>query len=158
MDRDAELERELRLALDTFDPVPPRLVHTAIEALTWRTIDAELAQLAFDSLAMSEDATVRGTGAPRLLTFEGTALSIELELTSADASPDAARARRVIGRLVPAQAAEVELQVGNHRVNAAADALGRFALTVPASGPFRLRCQPAAGPEQLAVVTEWVTA
>lgn len=160
MDEDAALEQQLRRAVERFDPIPPRLARVAIDAFTWRTIDAELAELVFDSLVTA--ASVRGAGEARLLTFETGTLTIELEVssaagpTTAPGSVVAPDARRVSGRLIPAQRAEVEVQAGDLQVSGAADELGRFALIVAGSGPLRLKCRPEG--QISPVVTEWVVA
>lgn len=69
MNEDAELEGRLRQAAELFDPVPDSLLRVATGAYSFRTIDAELADLTFDSLA--GPAPVRGGEQPRLLTFGG---------------------------------------------------------------------------------------
>jgi hypothetical protein len=147
---DDELERELARAAGLLDPVPDRLVRAAAELFSWRTIDAELAALVFDSADAQSAAAVRGPGQPRLLTFTAGELSIELEIAG-----DAAE-RAITGRLVPAQPAEIEIRIGGERRTAAADDLGRFRLAAAGSGPVRLRVQPAT-PGARPVVTEWVS-
>ena len=44
------LWQELRAAIATADPVPPEVLRAARESFTWRTIDAELAALTYDSV------------------------------------------------------------------------------------------------------------
>src|SRR5688500_9386673 len=73
-----DLEDELRQAAELFDPVPARLKQAAVAAYAWRTIDAELAELVFDSF--DQPMAVRGPGRPRLLTFRSEELLIEVEL------------------------------------------------------------------------------
>ncbi len=155
MSHDEETERELRDAAELQDPVPPHLVRAAVTAVAWRTVDADLAELVFDSLA-EPAAAVRGPDRPRLLTFRAggpTAaggLTVELELASEGAT------RHMIGRLSPAAALELEVRHSRGAVTVCADALGRFAAGGLAPGPVRLRCRPAGdGP---AVVTDWFTA
>ncbi|HET8659080.1 MAG TPA: hypothetical protein VFM55_08800 [Micromonosporaceae bacterium] len=163
------LEQRLRRAAELFDPVPPRSTAVAIAAFGWRTIDTELAELVFDSLD-EVAATVRGGAQPRLLTFEGSGLTIEVELTvpapgppasgspSPGSPPSAAPggARRVVGRVLPGQPADIEVWQGDRRAAGTADALGRFAVTAPGSGPLRLRVRPAGDTGGRAVVTDWV--
>jgi hypothetical protein len=154
-DDDDALEDELRLAAQLIDPVPPHLLHSAAGAFTWRTVDAELAELVFDSL-VQEPAVVRGTGEPRLLTFQAAALTVEVEVVAEGA------ARRVIGRLVPASGqlarpAEVEIRFGDRLLTVTADELGRFTATGPGAGPMRLRCRAGDDPGSALVVTEWVS-
>jgi hypothetical protein len=144
---DDRLERELRRAVERFDPVPPQLVRGAVAAYAWRTIDAELAELVYDSLTTT--AGVRGAEQPRLLTFQAPGLTVELQVT------DLAAGSRLIGQLTPAVAAEVAVRWADRDLATTADELGRFMLDSPGSGPLRLRCQL---PGQAApVVTEWIS-
>ena len=55
---DDELEHELRQLAASGNPVPPELVQAATEALSWRNVDAELAELVFDSLLNTDEATL----------------------------------------------------------------------------------------------------
>ena len=153
MPDDDELEQELRQAGQLLDPVPARLVADAVEMFSWRAIDAELAELAFDSAGAQAAAAVRGAEPPRLLTFEAAELSIELELTGTAAE------REITGRLIPAQRAGIEIRLGSQRLTATADVLGRFAVTAAGPGPISLRFR-LEGPDGQAarqIVTEWVT-
>ena len=53
------------------DPVPESLIRASRETLTWRRVDAELAELLSDSAVEDERlALVRGDGEPRSLSFE----------------------------------------------------------------------------------------
>ena len=154
-DDGTDLERDLEVALDLLDPVPDGLAVAAIAAFD-RRVDAELAQLVFDSLATTAAAGTRGPGQPRLLTFEGGPLTIDVEVSSGIAGT--APERRIVVRLEPARRAEYELWAGDQRVAGVSDDIGRFAVTVPGSGPFRLRCRPADDPQARAVVTQWMSA
>jgi hypothetical protein len=141
-----DLERDLELALERFDPVPAHLAPAAVAGFD-RRVDAELAQLVFDSLTTTATTTAtgaRGSGQPRLLTFEGAALTIDLEV-----SPRR-HERRLVVRLEPAQPTPYEVWAGDVRLSGTSDALGRFAVTLPAPGPFRVRCH--------SVITPWMSA
>ena len=150
MPDDDELEQELRHAEQLLDPVPARLMRGAADLFGWRTIDADLAALVFDSADAATAAAVRGSDQPRLLTFRAGELSIELELTGT------AQERGIAGRLIPAQQAEIEVRFGDQRLTVTADALGRFTLTSAGSGPVSLRLRPG-GPASRQVVTEWIS-
>ncbi|GAA4205176.1 hypothetical protein GCM10022252_65320 [Streptosporangium oxazolinicum] len=141
---DDELEAELRRAIELFDPVPSHLQQIAVEAFTLRTLDAELAELVFDSL--SGPSQVRGEGQPRMLTFQGAGLTVDLEVTVT------ATGGRVVGQLMPPRHLEVEV-LGGHPVTLAADDLGRFIYEDVPPGPFSLRCRLG----DATVVTEWIT-
>ena len=118
---DEQLLAELRTALDLSDPPPERLATIAKAALTWRTIDAELAEIAFDS---AHDLTgVRDTAVQRQVTFETDDLEIEIMMTDE-------ATRRVVGQLVPAAEATIVLIAGDDdepsRITTTSDHLGRF--------------------------------
>lgn len=148
---DAELLDELRAVLGRADPVPPEVVEAARAAFGWRRLDAELAELLHDSSLDEERlAGVRGgvgRSDPRLLTFEAGPLTVEVEVAAVGAR------RRLVGQLVPAQPAVVEVRHAGGTVAARADELGRFAAGGIEPGPVSLRCRPAAG---AAVETTWV--
>ena len=55
-DEDDTLWHELRMVIQKGDPVPPEVLQAARESFTWRTIDAELAALTYDS-AVDDPAT-----------------------------------------------------------------------------------------------------
>src|SRR5687767_14630886 len=79
-DDDDELIGELSLAAELADPVPPHLVDAGIAAYTFRTLDAELAALAFDSAAAGNEQLVRSDHPARMLSFETADLTIEVEI------------------------------------------------------------------------------
>src|SRR5580700_7976020 len=104
---EAALEAGLRDAAARFDPVPAELIQAAVAAFSWRTADAELAALAFDSLLdQAGDALVRSAGGPRLLAFQAGQLTIEVEVTGTGSS------RELVGQLIPAQRAGLEIRHG----------------------------------------------
>jgi hypothetical protein len=143
---DDELEGQLRYAAELLDPVPERLLRDATAAFTWRTVDAELASLVFDSV---DAGAIRGARDTRLFIFEGTRGSAEVEV-----SVDPAGGRRLVGRVDPVRPARIECRCGEQQTSTTADELGRFTLTAPPTGPFRLLCQFEDG----TLVTEWVSA
>jgi hypothetical protein len=131
---DDELEDELREAAARLDPIPAGLLRGAVEAYTFRTLDTELAELTFDSLVADE--LVRGPDRPRLLTFQASARTIEVEVTEG----------RLIGRITPAEPAEITVRSRDRVTSVTADELGRFQTGLGA-GPYSLRCGD--------VVTDW---
>jgi hypothetical protein len=148
---DAWLEEELRGLAARLEPVPDRLVQAAVDAYAWRTVDADLAELVFDSLAdQDEAALVRGRQQERLLSFRAGGLTIEVEVTAAGPS------RRLIGQLVPPQRAEVEIRHQDEVVTLITDEFGRFIAESLPAGPVSLRCGPADQAHRSAVVTDWV--
>jgi hypothetical protein len=149
---DAELEEELRRVADHVDPVPLDVIERSAESLTWRTVDAELAELAFDSLVDGDRTSglVRGPGDVRTLTFRASHLTIELDISFERG------AREVIGQLVPAQPMTLEIRHKDGAVVVEADDLGRFSAEALPAGPFSVRCgsDNAARP---ILVTDWIS-
>lgn len=150
-DPDDLLLDELAALLGPQHEPPPEVLHAAREVFTWRTVDADIAALTYDSLLDEAPVGVRAAARPRILTFEAEGLTIEVEL---DATPSG---RRLLGQLVPAQAADLELLADGQVVaTCVADELGRFVVTLPPAPSRRvvLRCRLADG---TVVVSEYAT-
>ncbi len=147
-DDDRHLLARLRGVARAVDPVPANLVELGRAAFDMRTLDAELAALVLDSerpdLAAPAGALVRGTGQPRLLTFETSDVTIEIEHDE----------RRLRGQLLPPQAAVLVVQHAAGAVEASADADGRFALDGVSAGPVRIRATLAGRPP---IETAWTS-
>ncbi|MEU3252378.1 hypothetical protein [Streptomyces sp. NPDC006997] len=140
------LEEELRRAAAIFDPVPPELRRTAVEAFTLHDLDARLAELTFDSLI--DAIPVRGVAdPPRMLTFRTGELTVDVEVT----------AEGLMGQVLPPQPVRIEV-LGGARVAVppalTADDMGRFTSDTPPAGPFALRLRTGGD----VVVTEWLRA
>lgn len=136
---------DLRTAVDAKDPVPDRLLDAAKAAFSWRTIDEELAQLQFDSLADAGagGALVRSADTAVHLSFGASEAWIEVDVTD-----DA-----VLGQVAP-PAQEVRMVFGSgEQVVVECDEHGQFSFERPAAGPIRLIAN-LAGSE---VATEWFT-
>jgi hypothetical protein len=146
---DQQLLDELRRAASQFDPPPPAVVEAARSSFTWRTIDAELAALVFDSMVDRPGTALRGEG-PRLMTFSSSGLDIEVEVANRGSR------RQLVGQLVPPQAAEIDVRHAGGTTTIQADQLGRFHADAIGSGPVSLRCRLAVAPPGPPVVTEWV--
>ena len=144
---DDELLAALRDAVDARAAVPADFVAAARAAFAWHDIDAELAQLTYDSTRDGDLAVATRTEAAsiRALTFTSGRLTIELEVTS-----DA-----LVGQVVPAQTATITVlpRIGAP-AEVAADDIGCFTIEPIPLGQFRLRCVSADGVETL---TGWVT-
>jgi hypothetical protein len=147
---DEGLLQELRAAVRRFDPPPDSVLEVARASLTWRTIDAELAALEFDSAVDVAATAVRSSEGPRLLTFAAPGLSIEVEV-----SPIGPR-RQLVGQLVPAQAARIDVRHAGGVTTVRADQLGRFGADAISAGPVSLRCHFGDAPSSPPVVTEWI--
>ena len=154
---DDDLLHELRALFDRVDPVDPRLLEQARSAYTWRTVDAELAELSFDSLVdremlagVRDDATA--TLGPRMLGFGAVAggedVAIEVEISPGHDRPV------LVGQLLPPRRAAVELQAGSGEVTTVvSDELGRFRVEALPAGPLRLRVRHG----DRIVETTWVS-
>lgn len=146
--RDDELIDELRRLTARLDPPPSWVAQAAREAYTWRTIDAELAALTYDSaLEDSASGGVRGVGVDEVLSFETAEVTVDVEV-----SPAPRDRRRLVAQLAPAQAAEVEVRHREGTTSTTADDLGRFVVDGLPAGPVSLRCRLASGAE---LATEW---
>lgn len=138
---DETLLAELGVVLRDRSEPPPEVVEAAKALFAWRAIDAELAALTYDSLLDDLPSLARAAAQPRILTFEADGLTVEVEV---DAGPSG---RRLLGQLVPAQAAELELRhEGDQNLRGTADDLGRFTLPLPADVRIvEVRCRLQVG-------------
>jgi hypothetical protein len=144
---DDELLAQLQQALQRRQSVPVEFIQTAKNAYAWHNVDAELAQLTYDSERGGQLATAtRAENAQiRALTFTSARLTIELEVT-ADA---------VLGQIVPMQTATVEVQTQpGDESEISTDDIGCFAIRPMPRSPFRLRCRASGGVD---VLTGWIT-
>lgn len=149
-DRNGEDDRlmaELRALGSRLDPVPADAVAAARSAIAWRTMESELAAL-IDETSDAGLAGARGADTPTLLGFESPHLVIEVEVRQSRTG------RSVLGQLVPAQVAQVELRHRGGTVAVMADEAGRFAAGPLEPGPLSLRCTAGAQ----VVETDWFLA
>jgi hypothetical protein len=144
---DEQLLGALREAIRARQAVPHEMVETAKGAYSWHNIDAELAQLTYDSRRDNDrSASVRSeTASIRALTFTSAHMSIELEVTGGS----------LLGQVMPPQEGTIEAQTRSGVTLAATvDEIGCFSLEPVPTSPFRLHCRSARG---LDVVTGWIT-
>jgi hypothetical protein len=125
---DDELLALLAGTLDGDDPVPAVAQAHARAAFTWMGIDAELAELAFDSALA---ASTRSGVTDRHLSFASANFEIEVLVTGGGTG-------RIIGQLVPEGRATVELHGSAGVELTESDDDGRFGFEVAPSGPLRL--------------------
>jgi hypothetical protein len=144
---DERLLEELREALGRDAAPPSSVVEAAKASYTWRTVDAELAELTHDSLVDQPLARTRGAPDRRALIFEARDLVIEVEVSVS------AQERRLLGQLVPAQPAQIEVRQAGATRRIEADTAGRFMVSGLKARPVSLRCQLAG---HHPVSTEWV--
>jgi hypothetical protein len=143
--RDDELLELVGRALRAVEPVPEHVITGAVAAWTWRTIDAELAELVFDSA--TELTGVRSEDTARQVTFQ--APGVEIEVMVID---DAVR--RLVGQLVPGAEMTVELHSSDRVLSTRSDELGRFGFDEVLTGPVRLTILGDEG--QPVVHTDWM--
>jgi len=130
---------ELRSAIEQHDPVPAAAAEAARAAFAWRTFDAEVAELLFDSARDDALAGVRGAGSDRLLSFEGDELAVELGVTGLGEQ------RTLTGQIDPPARMSVEVRSLAGSTMLETDGLGRFSFGI-ATGPVSLRVLRGEGP------------
>ena len=145
-DNDEELLAALGEAFRARAEVPEWFVEMGKNALAWHNIDAELAQLTYDSGRDGAAlASVRSeTASVRSLTFSSAKFTIELEVAAG-----------LLGQVMPPGAGSIEAESqSGETVAAPIDEAGGFALEPLPASPFRLHCRMADGSD---VVTGWIT-
>jgi hypothetical protein len=131
---------------DKVDPVPPGVLRAGHAAFTWRTIDAELVELAEDS-RLAGVGSVRGTDT-RLLTFEAPSVNVVVEVT------EIGDRRKLVGQLIPACSDTLRIEHPAGATTVAVDEQGLFSAEAVPAGPARVALSTPGGG---AVVTSWVT-
>src|SRR5262252_8095816 len=102
---DEELLDALRQAFAARRAVPPEFVQAGQNAFAWHNIDAELAQLTYDSTDRTEELVAtraQEEAAIRVLTFTSAQAGLQIEL---EVQEDA-----LAGQILPMQSAAIELQ------------------------------------------------
>jgi len=143
---DEELLGALGEAMRARQAVPEWFVETGRNAYAWHNIDAELAQLTYDS-SRDQDvvAAVRSEAASiRALTFTSSRLSIELEVAESS----------LLGQIVPPRAGTLEIHTTAGVTSSPVDEIGCFAVDPTPTTPFRVRCRTEDGAD---VLTGWIT-
>jgi len=143
---DEELLGALDEAMRARQAVPEWFVETGRNAYAWHNIDAELAQLTYDS-SRDQDvvAAVRSEAASiRALTFTSSRLSIELEVAESS----------LLGQIVPPRAGTLEIHTTAGVTSSPVDEIGCFAVDPTPTAPFRIRCRTEDGAD---VLTGWIT-
>jgi hypothetical protein len=143
---DDQLLAALHEAIRAREAVPAWFVKTGKNAYAWHNIDAELAQLTYDSQSDERTAPViRSERASiRALTFTSTQLSMELEVTEDS----------LLGQIIPPQAVTLEIHSMVGMTTTTVDEIGFFAVEPKPDGSFRLRCRTSDGAD---VMTGWIT-
>jgi hypothetical protein len=145
---DEELLAALGDAMRARQAVPEWFVETGKNAYAWHNIDAELAQLTYDSDSETDRgaaAAVRSESASiRALTFTSARLSIELEVASDS----------LLGQIVPPRPGTLEVHTTAGVTSWPVDEIGCFTVAPIPASPFRRRCRTEDGAD---VLTGWIT-
>jgi len=136
-ENDDELVKRVARAIQANDPVPEDVIAGAKAAFIARDLDSELAKLLYDSAKDREPVLTRGD-TMRTLSFATEDLGVELELDKQHG--------RIMGQLVPPQAAQVDLELDGLVVDSTmTDDLGRFRFETPGAGVVSVVCRSTAG-------------
>lgn len=146
---DDDLIGLLSETLDAIDTPPPTLVDAARGAYTWRTVDAEIAALVADTTTALPAGT-RSATATRVLTFTSGDTTIVLEIATER------QVRRVLGQVLDATRATVEVRHIDGSVAADTDEWGRFRASPLPDGPLSITCR-FDDQERLPISTTWIT-
>jgi len=144
---DERLLAALSEAMKARHAVPSWFIETGKNAFAWHNIDAELAQLTYDSNEDRREAAVMRseTASIRALTFTSPHLSVELEVTE----------NSLLGQVIPPRAGALEIHTRAGEISTTeVDEIGCFAVDPIPDSPFRLRCHTADGTD---VLTGWIT-
>ena len=145
---DEQLLTALSEAIKARQAVPSWFVETGKNAYAWHNIDAELAQLTYDSYDADkrEAAVVRSeTASVQFLTFTSAHLTMELEVAGSS----------LLGQVIPPRSGTLEIHTrAGAIITAEVDEIGRFTLDPSPDSPFRLRARTADGADLL---TGWIT-
>jgi hypothetical protein len=139
---------EIQAAAEVHDPVPAQVLTAAKASFTWRTIDAELAELVDDSVLTG--AGVRAADGPRMLTFEAGDTTVVVEIL------DSGAGRQLTGQLIAPRPAQIEVRWQDGNAAVVADDLGRFIVDGVPAGPVSLACRFPLEDRQ-PLITSWVT-
>jgi hypothetical protein len=143
---DDQLMAALREAMRAREAVPAWFVETGKNAFAWHNIDAELAQLTYDSHSDERMAAVTRseTASIRALTFRSAQLSIELEVTEDS----------LLGQIIPPQGGTLEIHTTAGTMTTTVDEIGFFEVEPKPDSSFRLHCRTPHGAD---VMTGWIT-
>jgi hypothetical protein len=144
---DDQLLATLGEAMRARETVPARFIEAAKNAYAWHNIDAELAELTYDSSRdESWSAAVRSeTASIRTLTFTSAHFSLELEVTEDS----------LLGQIIPPREGTIEAQTGaGATTTTPVDKMGFFSMEPIPASPFRLHYRTTEGTD---LVTGWIT-
>ena len=135
----------LRKGLSESDPLPSEVAEFAKVAFAWRQIDAELAELGFDSIDEEVPSGVRSTTVIRMMSFQAGRWMIDIEYDET--------AGRLMGATTPPGRYTIELHTAGARFTTESDDSGRFSAEGVVRGPLGMVLRFADGE---VVKTQWV--
>jgi hypothetical protein len=142
---DEELLAALRESIRARLAVPPEFINAGKNAYAWHNIDAELAQLTYDSTRDAARSMRSEKASIRALSFTSVHVSIELEVTEDS----------LLGQVIPPRSGTIEVQPkAGSTLSVPVDEIGCFAVDPLPASPFRLRLRTEDGTD---VLTGWVT-
>ncbi|HEX2297564.1 MAG TPA: hypothetical protein VHH34_03425 [Pseudonocardiaceae bacterium] len=143
---DDQLLAVLAEALAEEHEVPPQIVNAGKAVFAARSLDSELAELIYDSLATAQPVPTRTSRAAiRELTFASRELRFHLQVS----------ATSLHGQLVPPQRGEVEVHTADHPPQVVeVDEFGWFTITPVPRTSFRLFCRTRRG---ISTLTDWLS-
>ncbi|MFZ0013315.1 MAG: hypothetical protein WAL25_04285 [Acidimicrobiia bacterium] len=142
---DDRILASLRQGLQESDPVPADVAAFAKAAFTWRDIDAELAELDFDSAEEGQPSGVRSSATARMISFQVGKWMLDVEFDQDSG--------RLIGHITPESQFTVELHTVGALFSVESDDVGRFAAEGISPGPVSMVLHFAGGE---VIKTQWV--
>lgn len=143
--REEELVAGLRRSLEAGDPVPTDVTEFAKAAFTWRDIDAELAELEFDSAGEDLPTGVRSSATARMISFQVGQWMLDIEFDDTSG--------RLIGAISPEASYTVELHTPGALFMTESDDVGRFEAEGIRPGPLSLVLRFS---HRSVIKTQWV--
>jgi hypothetical protein len=125
--------------------VPSDVNEFARAAFAWRDIDAELAELEFDSIEEEVPAGVRSSATARMISFQAGQWMLDIEYDETT--------QRLLGAISPETAYTLELHTAGAYFTTESDESGRFEAPGVVRGPLSLVLHFHDGP---VVKTQWV--
>lgn len=142
---DQDLLQKLREGLEASDAVPSDVTAFAKASFEWRNIDAELAQLEFDSVDEDLPAGVRSSATARMISFQAGQWMLDLEYDETT--------QTLMGHISPTVSYHVELHLPGARFSVESDEHGRFQASEVTPGPVSLVLRMDDGQ---VVKTQWI--
>lgn len=142
---ESELIAALRKGLSESDPVPSDVTEFAKASYTWRSIEAELAELEYDSTEEDLPAGVRSSATARMISFQVGQWMLDIEYDESSG--------RLMGAISPDAAYAIDLHSPGALFTTESDPAGRFTVEGISSGPLSMILRFHDGS---AIKTQWV--